>query len=98
MVLRGLKITWVCIAILFISCSIVHFCYFQNTFPFVSTLRQTDDIRKKRGKHFVEQGIVCCCHMTIMIIMRHTVTWNWLRATIVICLPICKAVFHVHMF
>ena len=26
---------------------IVHFCYFQNTFPFVSTFRQTDDIRKK---------------------------------------------------
>ena len=30
---------------------------FQNTFPFVSTFRQTDDIRKKRKKKFVEQGI-----------------------------------------
>ena len=58
----GLKITWVCIAILFISCSIilsikiVHFCYFQNTFPFVSTFRQTDDIRKNPSI-FVDQGI-----------------------------------------
>ena len=58
MALRGLKITWVCIAILFISCSIIlsikfkniHFCYFQNTFPFVSTFRQTNDIRKKPSK------------------------------------------------
>ena len=68
MALRGLKITWVCIAILFISCAIilllnlkiVHFFYFQNTFPFVSTFRQTDDIRKKRRKHFVEQGSLRC--------------------------------------
>ena len=36
----------------------VHFCYFQNTFPFVSMSRKTDDIGKKRPKHFVEQGIV----------------------------------------
>ena len=36
---------------------IVHFCYFQNTFPFVSTFRQTDFIKKKRRKKFVEQGI-----------------------------------------
>ena len=66
MALRGLKITWVCIAILLISCSIiyhlnfkiVHFCSFQNTFPFVSTFRETDVIRKKRRNNFVEQGIV----------------------------------------
>ena len=65
MALRGLKLTWVCIASLFISCSIilsfkfkiVHFCYFQNTFPFVSTFQQTYFIKKKRRKHFVEQGI-----------------------------------------
>ena len=35
---------------------IVHFCYFQNTFPFVSTLRQTDDIRKKTSKKFRGTG------------------------------------------
>ena len=62
---RGLKITWVCVAILFIlvqyfynlNFKIVHFCYFQNTFPFVSTFRETDVIRKKHRKYFVEQGI-----------------------------------------
>ena len=26
---------------------IVHFCYFQNTFPFVSTFRETGVIRKQ---------------------------------------------------
>ena len=65
MVFRGLKLTWVCIASLLISCliilslnfKIVHFCYFQKTFPFVSTFRQTDFIPKQRRKHFVEQGI-----------------------------------------
>ena len=59
MALRGLKITWVCIAILFISLNVkvVHFCYFQNTFPFGSTFRQTNFIKKKRRKNFVEQGI-----------------------------------------
>ena len=51
MALRGQKITWVCIAILFLS------CYFQNTFPFVFRFRQTDDIRNKRRKKFVEQGM-----------------------------------------
>ena len=66
MVLRGLKLTWICIASLFISCSIINilsfkfknstFCYFQNTFPFVSTFRQTDFIPPKRRKNFVEQG------------------------------------------
>ena len=63
---RGLKITWECIANSFISCSIilsfklkkiVHFGYFQNTFPFVSTFRQTDFIQNKRRNFFVEQGI-----------------------------------------
>ena len=34
--------------------------YFENTFPFVSTFRETDVIRKKRRKHFVEQGIDIC--------------------------------------
>ena len=44
-----------------IHLKIVHFCYFQNTFPFVSTFRQTDDIReKKRQFFFVEQGIALC--------------------------------------
>ena len=66
MALRGLKITWVYIAILFISCSIflkfqlkniVHFCYFQNHFLFVSMPRQTDDIGKKRPKKFTGQTI-----------------------------------------
>ena len=32
--------------------------YFQNTFPFGSMFRQTDDIGKKRPTKFVEQGIV----------------------------------------
>ena len=41
-----------------LNLNIVHFCYFQNTFPFVSTFRQTDDIRNKRRKNLVEQGIV----------------------------------------
>ena len=41
-----------------VNLNIVHFCYFQNTFPFVSTFRQTDVIRKKRQFFFVEQGIV----------------------------------------
>ena len=76
MALRGLKITWVCIASLFISCSIiynlnlkiVHFCYFQNTFPFVSTFRQTDDIRKKCRTFFVEQGIVTAGFGVILIL------------------------------
>ena len=36
----------------------VHFCYFQNTFPFVSTFRQTDLIPKKRRHFFVEQSII----------------------------------------
>ena len=38
-----------------LNLKIVHFCYFQNTFPFVSMSRQTDDIGKKRPKKFVEQ-------------------------------------------
>ena len=70
MALRGLKITLVCIAILFISCSIILsfkfkntiFCYFQNIFPFVSTFQETDVIRKKRRIVFVEQGIVVTIH------------------------------------
>ena len=34
----------------------MHFCYFQNTFPFVSMSRQTDDIGQKNFlKYFVEQ-------------------------------------------
>ena len=33
------------------------FCYFQNTFHFVSMSRQTDDIGKKLPKQFVEQSI-----------------------------------------
>ena len=40
-----------------LNLKIVHFCYFQNTFPFLSTFRQTDNIRKKRRNIFVEQGI-----------------------------------------
>ena len=32
--------------------------YFQNTFPFVSSFRETDVIRK----HFLEQGIVPSTH------------------------------------
>ena len=36
---------------------IVQFCYFQNTFPFVSMSRQTDDIGKTRPKKIVEQSI-----------------------------------------
>ena len=40
-----------------LNLKIVHFCYFQNTFPFVSMSRQTDDIGKKRPKEFVEQSI-----------------------------------------
>ena len=45
---------------------IVHFCYFQNTFPFVSKCRQTDDIGKKHPKIFVEQGIdYICSHIQI---------------------------------
>ena len=42
---------------LFNNFKIVHFCYFQNTFPFVSMSRQTDDISKKLPKSVVEQGI-----------------------------------------
>ena len=57
MAFRGLKLTWVCIASLFISCSIILSFKFKNTFPFVSTFRQTDFIKTKRRKHFVEQGI-----------------------------------------
>ena len=34
-----------------------YFCYFQNTFPFVSTFWHTDDIRIFFRKN-VEQGIV----------------------------------------
>ena len=30
---------------------IVHFCYFQNTFPFVSMSSQTDDIGNNRRKN-----------------------------------------------
>ena len=45
-----------------LNLKIVHFCYFQNTFPFVSMSRQTDDIGKKNPKHFVEQGIECLMH------------------------------------
>ena len=40
-----------------INVKIVHFCYFQNIFPFVSMSRQTDDIGKTRPKRFVEQDI-----------------------------------------
>ena len=40
-----------------LNLEIDHFCYFQNTFPFVSMSRQTDDIGKIRHKNFVEQGI-----------------------------------------
>ena len=61
MALRGLKITWVCIAILFISCSIILqfkiknstfllFPKLENTFPFVSTSWRTGDIGKKTSK------------------------------------------------
>ena len=65
MALRGLKITGMyCYFIHFlfnnfiiINLKIVHFCYFQNTFPFVSTFRETDVIRKERRIFFVEQGI-----------------------------------------
>ena len=31
---------------------IVHFCYFQNTFRFVSTFRQIVDIREKNSQFF----------------------------------------------
>ena len=40
-----------------LNLKIVNFCYFQNTFPFVSTFRQTDFIQTKHRKKFVEQGI-----------------------------------------
>ena len=33
----------------------VHFGYFQNTFPFVSMSRRTNDIGKKFPKIFMEQ-------------------------------------------
>ena len=36
---------------------IKHFCYFQNSFPFVFMSRQTYDIGKKRPKHFMRQTI-----------------------------------------
>ena len=39
--------------------NIVHFCYFQNTFSFVSTFWQTDNIRNKHvNSVFAKQGIV----------------------------------------
>ena len=42
---------------MFFLLKIVHFCYFQNTFSFVSTFRKTNDIRKKRRTTFAEQGV-----------------------------------------
>ena len=70
MALRGLKITLVCIAILFISCSIILSFKFKNTkfwlfpkkIPFVSTFQETDVIKKKHRIVFVEQGIVVTIH------------------------------------
>ena len=38
--------------------ALVHFCYFQNTFPFVSTSRKTGNIDKESKNVFMEQGIV----------------------------------------
>ena len=59
--LRGLKITWICIAILFMSCSIILsfklkkwyvFVISKTLFTFGSTFRQTDDIRKQTSISF----------------------------------------------
>ena len=65
MALGALKITWVCIAILFIFCSIILSFKFKNStfllfpkhFSFCFYVPLSDDIRKKRLKNFVEQGI-----------------------------------------
>ena len=50
--------------------AIVHFCYFQNTFPFVFTSRKTGniDIDKESKKNFMEQGIVNAELQTIHVI------------------------------
>ena len=66
MALRGLKITWVCIAILFISCSIILSFKFKNStfllFPkhFLLFLRSGKPMifEKIRPKKFMEQAIV----------------------------------------
>ena len=70
MALRGLKITWVCIAILFISCSIIFLFEFKNStfllFPktlFVLFLCLGKPIiygkkHTKKPKNVVEQSIV----------------------------------------
>ena len=66
MALRGLKLTWVCIASLFISCSIILSFKFKNSTFFVISktlfllfLRSGKLILfiKKRRKNFVEQAI-----------------------------------------
>ena len=57
-----------CSIIYNLNLKIVHFCYFQNTFPFVSTFWQTDDIRKKCRTFFVEQGIVTAGFGVILIL------------------------------